>query len=116
MRTWGRVFDELGNSTWIEVTTDENGYNDAVFVTTLIQCLKLNLGESPFYANLGIPAQQTVMTQVYPDYYVSYIQQWFAPQFAALTLARLPTFEPTYAMAVTMQNGSQLNLNIKVPT
>lgn len=109
MRTWGRVpIDELGNYKWIEVTTDANGYDDACYATTLVQVLKLNLGESPFYANLGIPAQPTIMTQVYPDYYLSYIQQYFAPFFAALTLSRKNTFEPTYNMAATFHNGAVL--------
>jgi hypothetical protein len=46
----------------VEVTTDANGYNDAVYLTTLSQVLKLNLGESPFYANYGIPQYQSVLT------------------------------------------------------
>jgi hypothetical protein len=44
MRTWGRV---AGSTTWQEITTDSNGLNDAVMVTTLCQCLKLNINESP---------------------------------------------------------------------
>jgi hypothetical protein len=114
MRTWGRVFDELGNGTWIEVLPDANGFLDSIMVTTLIQCLKLNLGESPFYSNLGIPEQQTVMTQIYPDYYVNNIQQWFAPQFASLLVSRQPTFQPTYLVTAVTQQGSVLSVPVAV--
>ena len=55
MRTYGRVYAEDGSYTWVEVSTDANGFDDMVMLTTLAQVLKLNLGESPFYANFGIP-------------------------------------------------------------
>ena len=114
MRTWGRVYDELGNATWVQVNPDPNGYLDSIMLTTLVQCLKLNLGESPFYSNLGIPAQQTVMTQIYPDYYVNNIQQWFAPNFASLLVARQPTFEPTYLVTAVTQQGSTITVPVAV--
>lgn len=74
MRTWGRQYAKDGTYQWVEVTTDPNGFSDNLWLTTLVQALKLNLGESPFYANLGIPQYQTIMTQVMPSYYVSNIQ------------------------------------------
>ena len=43
MRTYGRVTNEDGTKTWVEVDTDANGYNDAVYVTTLAQCLQLSV-------------------------------------------------------------------------
>lgn len=52
MRTYGR--DKDGK--WVTVTTDENGFNDSVYLTTLVQNLKLSPQESPFFANHGIPA------------------------------------------------------------
>jgi hypothetical protein len=113
MRTWGRInqVDGLGG-TWVEVTTDANGYDDAVWLTTLIQTLKLNLGESPFYANYGIPAQVTVITQVHPDYYVAQTQQQYAGYFGSLILARVPTggdpSKPEYRINVITQQGSTL--------
>lgn len=44
MRTYGR--DKDGK--WVTVTTDENGFNDSVYLTTLVQNLKLSPQESPF--------------------------------------------------------------------
>jgi hypothetical protein len=49
MRIFGRTRDVLtGKKTWQEITTDVQGFNDMVMLTALAQCLKLNLGESPF--------------------------------------------------------------------
>lgn len=93
---------------WVEVDTDENGYNDAVMVTTLIQCLKLNLGESPFFANYGIPAKTSVMQQVAPDFYVVRTQRQFSQYFASLIIAKADAPEPTYQISVTTQQGSKI--------
>ena len=87
MRTYGRVAKNPlypTQLTWVEVDTDSAGFNDLVYLTTLAQVLKLNLNESPFFSNFGIPAQQSLITQVYPDYYVSFIQQQFAQYFTSL--------------------------------
>lgn len=116
MRTWGRVTDAYGNKTWVEVTTDANGFNDMVYLTTLAQVLKLNLGESPFFANYGIPAHQSVVQQVFPDFYISYTQQQFAARFASLIVAKINQPEPRYDISVTTHQGVKLNTSIPIPT
>jgi hypothetical protein len=89
-RTYGRVRDtETGAKTWVEVTTDANGHDDMVWLTTLVQVCKLNLGESPFYSDWGIPAHASVVTQIYPDFYVALTQQRFAPHFMSLFLYKV---------------------------
>ena len=131
MRTWGRVpktsapfyssaigFFIIGVSPigttvgvdydWTEVTTDANGYDDAVWLTTLSQVLQLGLNESPIFGNYGIPAQQSVVTQVLPDYYVVQTQQYFADYFMALIVTRLNETEPSYAVNVTANPGATL--------
>lgn len=105
MRTYGRITNADGTKTWVEVQTDANGHDDYVWITTLIQCLKLNLGESPFYANYGIPAKPTIVQQVYPDFYVARTQQQFTAFFASLIVAKLPKHEPTYRINVTTNQG-----------
>ena len=113
MRTWGRQYSENGTYQWVEVLPDANGYEDNIWLTTLVQALKLNLGESPFYANLGIPQQQTIVTQVYPDFYVSQIQQYFAPRFASLTIFRVPaSFPPVYQVNAVCHSGAIINETI----
>ena len=103
-----------GSKTWTEVVTDANGANDYVWVTTLIQCLKLNLGESPFYANYGIPAKPSVVQQVFPDFYVARTQQQFVPHFANLVVSKQPSTTPTYNINVTTNQGVKIAASIPV--
>lgn len=114
MRTYGRVYDEFGNYQWIEVDTDANGFNDAVMLTTLIQCLKLNPGESPFFANYGVPSYQSVVTQVFPDFYVARTQSQFAPYFAALTIKKQSLPAPYYDVNITTHAGSTISVQVPV--
>jgi hypothetical protein len=101
-RTFGRL-----NGQWNVVETDENGYNDQVMLTTLAQNLKLNLGESPFYADKGIPAISSVQTAIAPTMYMARIQQYFAPYFANLTIAQVPgQVNPTYNVFVLTNSGA----------
>lgn len=107
MRVWGRTTDIYGNKTWQEVSTDANGQNDAVYVTWLAQVIQLGLGESPFWANWGIPSQQAIITQVFPDFYVMQTQQNFSGLFANLSMYRIPnTLPPAYQVNVITQAGS----------
>ena len=90
MRVYGRTRDVLtGAKTWHVVTTDARGFNDMVYLTNMVQVLKLNLGESPFYSDWGIPARDSVVTQIYPDYYVALTHQRFAARFMSLMLQKL---------------------------
>lgn len=116
LRTWGRSHNRDGSlGQWTEVTTDQNGQNDLVYFTTLCQVLLLNLNESPFYANYGIPAHESVITQVFPDYYMAYTQQQFSQYFASLIVSKLPVATPTYNVNVTTHAGVKLNANIPIP-
>lgn len=112
MRTYGRVpVDPTvpdGPKKWVIVQTDKNGFNDYVWLTTLIQCLKLNLGESPFYANYGIPAKPSVVQQVFPDFYVARTQQQFASRFASLLVSKVASETPTYKLNVTTNQGVKI--------
>jgi len=115
MRAWGRPLNADGSyGPWTAVTApDANGQSDAFYITALAQCLKLNLAESPFYANSGIPQYQSVMTQTYPDFYVSRIQQQYAPYFASLTIARVPgSSPPQYNVRVVTHSGAIISQNI----
>jgi len=114
LRTYGRVYAEDGSYTWVQVSTDANGFNDDVYLTTLVQCLKLNLGESPFYGNYGIPAQPSVVTQVFPDYYAAQTQTQFAPYFASLAITRVQgSFPPVYQVNVVCHSGSTYGVKVE---
>jgi hypothetical protein len=113
MRAWGRITNPDGSKTWAVAQTDVNGNNDAFYITALAQCLKLNLSESPFYANSGIPQYQTIMTQVFPDFYVSRIQQQYAQFFASLTITRVPNVSPPqYNVRAVTHTGAIISQNI----
>lgn len=112
MRTYGRIYDELGEPTWVEVETADNGDNSYVYITTLIQCLKLILQESPFYANYGIPAIQSVVQQILPDFYVAQTQVQFAPYFASLIVSRISADPPTYQVNVVTKQGARINATV----
>lgn len=113
MRVWGRVTNPDGSKSWVAVTTDANGNSDAAYFTALAQVLKLNVGESPLYANSGIPQYQTIMTQTFPDFYVMRIQQQYAKYFASLTIMRVPgTTAPSYNVRAVTHNGAIFNQNI----
>jgi len=114
MRTWGRTYKEDGTWKWQQVSTAANGDNSAVYATTLIQCLKLQLGESPFYGNYGIPAQRSVVTQIFPTYYVFQTQAQFAPYFSSLLVTQDGTFPPVYTIQAVTFNGAIIN--VPVPT
>lgn len=126
MRTYGRipVKDQYGIPVlcngvplkqWVVVETDENGFDDNVWLTTLCQVLLLNLNESPFYASYGIPAKQSVLQQVAPDFFVNLTQQNFSQYFANLIVAREPDPTPTYRINVITQQGAKLNFKIGIP-
>lgn len=115
MRTYGRTYDAYENPTWKVVQTDPNGYNDEVWATTLCQCLKLQLGESPFFSQCGLPAEQSVLSQVAPDYNVALTQQQFAPYFLSLSVQKLGLSANgkslSYKLVAVTSVGFQINFS-----
>jgi hypothetical protein len=120
MRTYGRIVPNIlfpDVKKWVEVITDANGYNDMVWLTTLIQVVKLNLGESPFFSNYGIPAHPSVVAQIAPDLYLNRIQQQFSQYFLTLIVSKLPNQpdpdvgapSPTYNISVITTYGAFLS-------
>jgi hypothetical protein len=111
-RIWGRVFTAPGQWTWVMVTADANGFLDEFYLVALIQCILLNLGESPFWSNFGIPAQGSVIQQVPPDIYVAQTQRYFSQFFASLVISREPGPTPTYLVKVVTNQGATLSVTI----
>lgn len=110
MRVWGRITNADGTKTWVQVQTGPDGLNQEVYVTWLAQVLKLNLNESPFWANWGIPQFQTIMTQVAPDYYMTQTQMFFSGLFANLKITRVNgTTNPTYNIDVLTKTGATIS-------
>lgn len=114
MRTFGRVTDPAtGARWWVEVGPDPNGFNDSIYLTALCQTLKLNYGESPFYGDWGLPAHPSVVTQIYPDYYVMLTQQRYAPNFQFLAVTKVADATmPVYDITVRFQTGARDSITI----
>lgn len=117
MRTYGRITNPDGSKTWVVVQTDPaTGSNSWVYVTALCQVLQGNLNESPFYANYGLAAQQSVIQQIVPDFSVARVQQQFAQFFASLIIARDPAAAvPTYNVNATLLEGTPASVTVRVP-
>jgi hypothetical protein len=104
MRTYG--INE--NGVWVEVT--ETSY---IWLATLAQTLRLNQGESPYYANYGIPAHTSVMTQIPPDLAINRTQTQYSPYFASLTILKQQnTVNPTYNISALFQNGTTIQTSV----
>lgn len=113
MRTWGRI-NNVGP--WIKVDTDDHqGNDDHVWITTLAQVLLLTLGESPFHANYGIPAVQSVLQQIHPDFYVAITQRQFSRYFASLIISKRPGITPIYDIRIVTKEGVRLNAQVPIP-
>ena len=98
------------------MTTDPvTGDNSWVYITQLCQVLLLNLGESPFYSQYGLPAKQTVVQQVQPDYYVNRTQAQFAQYFANLAIAKLSSNPPSYQVSATLFSGAKASIMMTIP-
>lgn len=104
MRTYGR--DASGN--WVQIT--EYGY---VWLATLAQTLRLSTSESPFYANYGIPARQSVLTQIAPDAAIAKTQSQFSKHFAALSISKSQgSATPVYNIRATFLNGTTITTDL----
>lgn len=122
MRTYGRIVPNIlypDQKQWVKVETAPNGDNSDVWITTLIQTLKLNLGESPFWGNYGIPAFPSVATQVAPDYYAIQTQMFYAQYFLSLIIARAADTvdevgnpQPTYNVSAITKYGAKLTAQV----
>lgn len=117
-RIYGRVpinaNDPNGPKRWVKVETAANGSNDAVNILWLIQVLKGNLNESPFFGDWGLPAKQSVQQQIAPDLYIAMTQQRFAPLFAALIVAKQNVPTPTYNISVVTHQGTVITQQVPV--
>ena len=121
LRTYGRVSDPAnGARWWVRVDPDTLGYPDSVWATALIQCCKLNWGESPFFADWGIPAHPAILRQAPPDYYMALMQQRFSPYFLSLVITRQPNdvqtsqdpLTPVYRIDMQFHSGATYSTTV----
>ena len=108
-RVWGRKTQSDGTRQWQAFETDANGYDDAPNFIWLQNVLLLNLNESPFYADWGIPVQPTLATSVFPDYYTSLTQQRFSAYFPSCVITRVSSDQIAYSVNITTRTGYQVS-------
>ncbi|VFS51407.1 hypothetical protein [Budvicia aquatica] len=90
----------------MSIESDSAGDFTYGWITTLIQTLKLGLGESPFYVQYGIPAQRCIVEQFHPDFYVNMVQQQFAGYFASITIKKhVINNNPVYDVSIVTLSG-----------
>lgn len=97
-----RSYGKNKNREWVRI--DDPNY---IYLATLAQTLRLSLNESPIYGTYGIPAQQSVLTQIAPDAAISKTQSQYASYFANLVIAKdQVATNPTYYITATFLNGT----------
>ena len=120
MRVWGRQVNSDLSYTWVEVTTDSNGYNDEVMLTAFCQVLQLQPGESPFYSQYGVPSIQAVQSQLYPTASVYYMQKLYSPNFIALSVSPTSAVDtnksvyPVYNVVAVANSGAILTRTVAI--
>jgi hypothetical protein len=92
-------YDKIGTPFYV---TDSNLFD----LTALKWTLLCDPREVPF-DRLGVPAQQTIIEQVYPDFFVSEVVEAFRHKFISLAVERLAG-EIGYKINVTLNNGVDL--------
>ena len=110
MRTYGRV-----NGSWQEVSTSATGDDSMVWLTTLAQVLKLQLGESPFFGDYGIDVYGSLSSQIPPDYYIQKTVSKFSQYFISLTVNR--TFSgvnPSYNITAILPSGAITSVQVPI--
>lgn len=106
MRVWGR--NSAGQ--WVAVTDPSYAR-----LLQLEQTLRLNQGEDPLAGNVGIPAQQSINTQIAPDAAVARTVVSFQPYFASLTVKRDNTAsDPTWNLRAVFLSGAVVKALIAV--
>ena len=108
-RVWGRVHNNDGTRTWQAYETSDSGSDDLPNFIWLQNALLLNTNESPFYANWGVPVQQTMITQIFPDYYMNLMQQRFSQYFASCVISRVTSKDATYQVNIVTNSGITVN-------
>ncbi len=105
MRIYGRQQNLDGSKTWITLDTASGSALDEIYVLWLIQTLKLNTLESPYFPGSGVPIWQAMQNTFYPDSSLAAIQASFSQYFSYLSITRLTNPDPYYNIIVVTKNG-----------
>ena len=115
MRVYGRTIDNTRPNAnfykWQVVQDDD----DNIRLTHLIQVLQMDIQESPFYSNWGMPVANALITGVLSDVAINNTINQFAQYFAALQITRGISNDPKeiyYQVDVVLKNGKNVTLDV----
>ncbi|GBQ07532.1 hypothetical protein [Saccharibacter floricola] len=103
MRVWTRIKQPDGSRRWQAVDGDEAN------IAWLQNALLLQLGEAPFSTDWGIPVSQTLVTRIWPDYYLNLTQERFRETFPMLQITRQQNDSnpnPSYVIRALLNDGT----------
>lgn len=113
MRIHGRKKNADGTLSWVTIDTEKGGDQDSVYVLWLIQVLKMNTLESPFWPDWGVPMWQALQNTYYPDSSLAKIQSDFSQYFAYLSITRVPSASDiAYSISLITKSGSQATFQV----
>lgn len=114
MRIFGRQANPDGSYTWVTLDTANGDSQDAIYVLWLVQTLKLNTLESPYFPGSGVPMWQALQNTFYPDSSLATIQATFAPYFSYLSIVRLTNPDPYYKITVITKGGANTTFQVLI--
>jgi hypothetical protein len=79
-------------------------------VTIVKHELQLRVGESPFFADAGIPAEDSIITQQEPDYFVNQVKARYQSKFNRFDISKISGNPLVYNIALTTKNNQTVNL------
>ena len=114
MRIHGRKLNADGTKTWVTLDTNNGDSEDQIYALWLIQVLKLNTLESPFWPGWGVPTWQAMQNTFYPDSSIAKIQSQFSQYFSYLSITRLSNPDPYYKIVAITKNGVSQTLSVPI--
>ncbi|KMQ89824.1 hypothetical protein RF55_10509 [Lasius niger] len=97
-RVWARTGqpDQDGKRKWISVS------DNTAILTWLQQAVLLQLGESPFWVDWGLPVIGFLSQGIYPDLYMQKTKERFQPYFLNVNINRNIPDNPEDQIAYTV--------------
>lgn len=118
LRTYGRQenIDSPYGSDWV-VVKSVNEDDEAVWFTDFLQALQLNLGDSPFFANIGISHESVFQRNIPPDVDLLNLINYYSQFFESITADKdTSQYDPVYIIRVKFFSGGIETIKIPVPT
>ena len=102
-----RVYDIADNGDIITITDPA-----MIWVTIVKHELMLRVGESPFFALNGIAAEDSIITQQEPDYYVNQVKSNYQSHFKSFVITKISGQPLVYNIALTTLSGQTVTLTL----